>query len=444
MKKEVLKRLIFCFIIFSILASLNLFVFATNANIEINSPEKVNFGESFDVSLKVPANTYGLEATVTLKYSNGTQESQRLVYIEGLANTKNLLTFKANVAGNAELTFSNIILCDKDSNVIETDKTKTKYIKIEKSLTGLSLNYQKASIDLINQKILQLNSILTPSDSTDLENVIWTSNNENIATVDKNGLVTAKKTGKATITASCKGYNAICEITVVSPITKFSLNKESMNLYYNKQTDKKSIGILEPIIEPYNTTDSKEVLWSTSNNSIVTVENGIVTPTGIGTTTIVAKCGGFTAFCKVTVIDEIVDTILDVKNVDGKLIICSTPKMKAEKFLIEENFPILLLNSAKIFDSKGNEKSGSNIVGTKDVIKILDSQNNVLTEYTIIVPGDINGDGQVKMYDAFSILKGTLFGGSLNKIDTLIRDYNNDGQVKMYDAFSFLKYSLFN
>lgn len=444
MKKEVLQKLILSFIIFAILISINLLVFASNANIEINSPETVNYGESFDVSLNVPTNTYGLEATVTLKYSNGTEESQRLVYIKEMADTKNLLTFKANVGGNAELVFSNIILCDEDSNVIETEKTLTKTIKIERELTGLSLDYKNATLDLSKQKNLQLSAILTPSDSTDLENVTWSSSDETVATVDKNGLVTAKDTGIANITAKCKGYTAVCDISVTSSMISLSLNRNSITLYYDKETNQKSLVTLETIIRPNNTTDSKTVSWSTSNSSVATVENGVVIPTGIGTATIVAKCNNFTASCEVTVSDNIVNTTLEIKSVGNKSVIYSNSKTKVENFLIEENFPVMLLNSVKLFDSQGNEKSTSSRVGSKDVIKIVDSQNNVLSEYTIVVPGDIDGDGQVKMYDAFTILKDSLFGGSLNEIDTLIRDYNNDGKVKMYDAFSFLKYSLFN
>lgn len=444
MKKEVLQKLILSFIIFAILISINLLVFATNANIEINSPEIVNYGESFDVSLNVPTNTYGLEATVTLKYSNGTEESQRLVYIKGLADTKNLLTFKANVGGNAELVFSNIILCDEYSNVIETEKTLTKTIKIERALTGLSLNYKNATLDLSKQRTLQLSAILTPSDSTDLDNVTWSSSDETVVTVDKNGLLTAKGIGIANITVTCKSYKAICDISVTSSMTSLSLNRSNITLYYDKETNQKSLGTLETIISPNNTTDSKVLSWSTSNSSVATVENGIVTPTGIGTATIVAKCNNFTASCEVTVSDKIVNTTLEIKTAGNKSVIYSNSKIKVENFLIEENFPIMLLNSVKLFDSQGNEKSASSRVGSKDVIKIVDSQNNVLSEYAIVVPGDVNGDGIVKMYDAFTILKGTLFSGNSDALDILIRDYNGDGVVKMYDAFSFLKYSLFN
>lgn len=431
-------------IIFALLVSLCLLANAQTDTLEINCQNTVNFGDDFEVSLGVPDEAYGIEATVTVKFSNGEEESKKLVYIESMEDTENLVTFNASIAGEAQITFSNIILCDKYSNVIETEKTLTKTIKIERELTGLSLNYKNATLDLSKQRTLQLSAILTPSDSTDSENVTWSSSDETVVTVDKNGLLTAKGIGIANITVTCKSYKAICDISVTSSMTSLSLNRSNITLYYDEETNQKSLGTLETIISPNNTTDSKLVSWSTSNSSVATVENGIVTPTGIGTATIVAKCNNFTASCEVTVSDNIVNTTLEIKTAGSKSVIYSNSKTTVENFLIEENFPIMLLNSVKLFDSQGNEKSASSRVGSKDVIKILDSQNNVLLEYTIVVPGDVNGDGIVKMYDAFTILKGTLFSGNSDALDILIRDYNGDGVVKMYDAFAFLKYSLFN
>ena len=54
--------------------------------------------------------------------------------------------------------------------------------------------------------------------------------------------------------------------------------------------------------EPDNTTDDKTATWSSGNTSIFTVSNeGVVTPTGIGTATLTAKVGNLTATSQVTV-----------------------------------------------------------------------------------------------------------------------------------------------
>lgn len=113
-------------------------------------------------------------------------------------------------------------------------------------------------------------------------------------------------------------------------------------------------------------------------------------------------------------------------------------------FINEENFPIINTYTITVYDASGNEKAETEKLGSRNIIKITNSAGDVLAEYTVIVPGDVTGNGEVKMYDSFVILKGTLFSGSLDAIETLIRDYNKDGSVKMFDAFAFLKQALFN
>lgn len=52
-------------------------------------------------------------------------------------------------------------------------------------------------------------------------------------------------------------------------------------------------------LEPANTTDP--VVWTSSNASVASVSNGVVTPTGNGTATITATCGNYSVTCAVTV-----------------------------------------------------------------------------------------------------------------------------------------------
>jgi hypothetical protein len=56
---------------------------------------------------------------------------------------------------------------------------------------------------------------------------------------------------------------------------------------------------VEYTVTPADTTDS--VIWTSSNPDIVTVSNGVMTVNGIGTCTITATCGEFSASATVTV-----------------------------------------------------------------------------------------------------------------------------------------------
>lgn len=50
---------------------------------------------------------------------------------------------------------------------------------------------------------------------------------------------------------------------------------------------------------PTNTTD--QIVWSSSDNTVATVADGVVTPVKLGTTTITATCGSYSASCEVTI-----------------------------------------------------------------------------------------------------------------------------------------------
>jgi uncharacterized protein YjdB/subtilisin family serine protease len=80
-------------------------------------------------------------------------------------------------------------------------------------VTGITLN--KNTMTLIVGQTEQLLETIAPSDA-DNQSVIWTSDDEDIATVDENGFVTAIAEGTATITATTVdgGYKAQCVVTV--------------------------------------------------------------------------------------------------------------------------------------------------------------------------------------------------------------------------------------
>ena len=81
--------------------------------------------------------------------------------------------------------------------------------------TGIALDQQEITIH-VGDAGTQLNATLTPSDSKDI--IKWTSDDEKVATVNSNGLVTAVGAGTCTITAAiASGCQATCKVTVPKP-----------------------------------------------------------------------------------------------------------------------------------------------------------------------------------------------------------------------------------
>ena len=137
---------------------------------------------------------------------------------------------------------------------------------------------------------------MTPEDATD-KTVTWTSSDETVAIV-ANGVVTALKAGKATITAKSGEVSATCEITVnakVIPATGISLDKTTAEMIEGE------ILTLTATVTPEDATD-KTVTWTSSDETVAIVKDGVVAALKAGKATITAKAGDVSATCEITVI----------------------------------------------------------------------------------------------------------------------------------------------
>ena len=135
---------------------------------------------------------------------------------EGLvANTEYTESTKSDATKAAEFD-ANSFACEvaEENKTAEKEENKTeepKVVEVE------SIKLDKTEHKLASKGVVTLKATLTPNNATD-KTVTWKSSDEKVATVDKNGKVTAKELtadGTTTITATTKnGKKAECKITV--------------------------------------------------------------------------------------------------------------------------------------------------------------------------------------------------------------------------------------
>ncbi len=96
--------------------------------------------------------------------------------------------------------------------------------------------------------------------------------------------------------------------------------------------------------------------------------------------------------------------------------------------------------SCKVLTSKKRGKTGN--VFTGDIVQILDSKGTVIKEFTILVKGDVNGDGVITVKDAFGIKRQILGEAGLVGVYKSAADVNGDGTVSVKDAFQIKRHIL--
>ena len=165
------------------------------------------------------------------------------------------------------------------------------------AVTSVRLNAEV--IELVEGDTFTLNATVSPSDAEN-KKVIWTSSDASVANVS-NGVVSALKSGKATITVKTDdgGKTASCKVTVntkVYPVTGVTLDRTTHEMTEGDEFT------LTATVNPDNATN-KNVTWTSSNTSVATVSNGKVTAVAAGkaTITVTTEDEAKAATCEVTV-----------------------------------------------------------------------------------------------------------------------------------------------
>lgn len=206
-------------------------------------------------------------ACYTINYSENSSLKQNNIELSVQINDLDPITTKASLVGTQYLdehpththSFQNkrttpgvfYTLCANCSTI---EGVVQNYVKVD------SVDNVEKELDLKPGEEYQLNPTISPENATFKDNIEYTSDNEEVATVDNNGKITALKPGAATIKVKCDGEAPKCVVTV--------LDDQYLITSSTKLVDSNA-----------NTIASKGSGWYTSNTSgfcNLTMENGVI------------------------------------------------------------------------------------------------------------------------------------------------------------------------
>lgn len=159
------------------------------------------------------------------------------------------------------------------------------------------VSLDKTSLKLLEGESGKLTATVYPLNSTQ-KTLTWVSDHPDVASVDNEGNVTARKAGAATITVKvAEKVTAVCKVTVISRVTGISMSETTVEL---KPGEKHQ---LEATVLPQNASNA-EVTWYSDKESVAKVsQSGLVSAVSTGEATIhvVTSDGGKMATCLVKV-----------------------------------------------------------------------------------------------------------------------------------------------
>lgn len=249
--------------------------------------------------------------SVTLNAAYGTHaaETKQIEYTllpEGCTTTLSYLSSDTSVADvsdsgliEAKKAGETIITVQSEENLLQ--QCKVKVLQPCESFTFSPNSYTMASGDTYTPKLN-----LKPADTTDT--FTWNSFNTGVATIDRDGVISAKKAGVSYIVGTAQsGATAIMQLTVQDRLKGLELNHNSYTMEKGQTFE------LWPIFSPESAFD-KTIKWTSSEPSVASFEekreDGTpyirVTALKGGVTMITATSadGGYKASCIVVVTEK--------------------------------------------------------------------------------------------------------------------------------------------
>jgi len=233
----------------------------------------------------VPVVHIELDRTIATIYTGETVQLIPTVFPENATNqTVNWLSTNPAVATVVDGLVTavsggsaTIVATTEDGN-----HSATCVVTVRIPVEGVTLNEASATLTLGDN--LWLVATVYPVNASN-QNVIWSSDNTAVATVNSNGGVTAISAGTATITATTQDRNFTATSTITTlyaPATGVTVNPTTVTIYAIGRTATLTASVL-----PWNA--SQNVTWTSNNPAVATVnDNGVVTAVGLGSVAITA------------------------------------------------------------------------------------------------------------------------------------------------------------
>ena len=277
------------------------------------------------------------------------------------------------------------------------------YVKVYDYIKVTNVSLDKNNISLYLGDSTTLTATVTPNNAT-FKNVSWTTSDSNVVSVS-NGRIEAKKVGTANITVKTEseGKQAVCTVTVVEKVPTITLDKDTYYVTVN--------GTAEPKIEIKN---AENYTLEIQNITIAKIEAGKIKGIKLGETFLTARITGqnVTKQVAIKVVEELPAEIKfqdALKVTSNKLVskvgLGVTAKQIKEKVTFENL-------DCKVVNPKGEQVTDSSKISTGTKLQFVNKLNQLVATYTIVVYGDINGDGSITTSDILKIVKH-LYGTNL-------------------------------
>lgn len=296
--------------------------------------------------------------------------------------------------------------------------------------TSVTLSREKA--ELLVDETMTLTAVVGPENTTD-KTLTWSSSNPEVASVE-NGKVTALKVGVATITATTvNGISGRCELKV-NPVLASSIEIEGGD----KEIFIGAAATLNVIFDPANTTD-KTLVWASSDERVVTLDNGRIYGAGLGEAVVTATAtNGVSASIKVKVNEiKVTGISLDTSSLilkEGETGILTAIISPANATFKEVTWSSSDESVATVADGKVTALGR----GTVTVTATTPNNLTATCEVKVVMTGDSNDNGTISISDATMAVNDLLNRENPAGYVAHAADVNGDGEISVVDVCSIV------